>query len=175
MINKIRDAISKLLENDSYLLEVDSSERSIAHRLAIYLEEIFADWDVDCEYNRNIYDCPTNNDKSNIYKLVKRFHNNCTENDCKCNGYGVFPDIIIHKRNSENNFIVIELKKDINTDLENKCIKKIDCKCDLCKLKEFKTLEIFKYEYAFFIVFPTGEKAKGISIESINITPIDSI
>jgi len=52
---KVANAISCLLEIDSYLLEIDVNERTITHRLAMYLQEEFEDWDVDCEYNRYIY------------------------------------------------------------------------------------------------------------------------
>src|SRR5271165_7265202 len=45
-------AVRQLFEPDAYLLQVDANERSITHRLALYLTPHFPDWDIDCEYNR---------------------------------------------------------------------------------------------------------------------------
>jgi hypothetical protein len=50
---KVDKAISKLFELDQYLLIHDLNERTIAHKLAVYLQEEFNKYDVDCEYNRN--------------------------------------------------------------------------------------------------------------------------
>ena len=49
---KIKNAYRKFLKNDSYLLKVGANERSITHRLAIYLEDEFPDYNVDCDYNK---------------------------------------------------------------------------------------------------------------------------
>jgi len=46
-------ALTKLLQNDSLLVELNANERSITHKLAEYLQLEFAAWNVDCEYNRN--------------------------------------------------------------------------------------------------------------------------
>ena len=50
---KVCVAIGVLFKNDSFLLENSVNERSISHKLVIYLEKQFPDWDVDCEYNRD--------------------------------------------------------------------------------------------------------------------------
>lgn len=50
---KLRIATEIFLERDRHLLTVKANERSITHKLAIYLEPLFPDWDVDCEYNRD--------------------------------------------------------------------------------------------------------------------------
>ena len=49
---KIKNAYRKFLKNDSCLLAVVANERSITHRFAIYLEDEFPNYNVDCEYNR---------------------------------------------------------------------------------------------------------------------------
>lgn len=54
---RVRKALEKLILHDAYLLKIDSNERSITHRLGMYLQEEFERWDVDCEYNRD-YDSP---------------------------------------------------------------------------------------------------------------------
>ena len=138
---KIKNAYRKFLKNDSYLLKVGANERSITHRLAIYLEDEFPDYNVDCEYNRECAD---------IKKISEILNNNIPETVISIthkngNTISVFPDIIIHHRGTDNNFIVIEAKKTTN-----------NCKYDKKKLKAYKT--DLKYKHAFFIKFPVAVK-----------------
>ena len=84
--------LDRLYEKDQYLicnrLDNHGSELSITHKLGTYLESLFQEYDVDCEYNRN---------EENIKRRKA--------------GRPIRPDIIIHKRgDNENNFIVIEVK-----------------------------------------------------------------
>lgn len=51
--DKIIRAYKTLLAQDAHLLIVDANERSLTHRLAMYLQAEFPDYHVDCEYNRN--------------------------------------------------------------------------------------------------------------------------
>ncbi len=129
--NRIEIAYKKLIDKDSYLLKIDANERSITHRLAIYLEEVFWEYDVDCEYNRDGFDSK---------KLIgyKKSDSNDT------NGTTVFPDIIIHHRGKRENVIVIEAKKLSNTDESDKE--------KLCLYKKE-----YLYKHAYFIKFPVGE------------------
>jgi len=122
-------AIKELIEKDKYLLEVNINERTITHRLAIYLEQYFENWNVDCEYNRNHEDI----------KKLKNYLKTTTTDDTEAKT--VFPDIIVHKRGTnENNLLVIEVKKSSNNEDREK---------DINKLKAFK--KELKYEYAVFI------------------------
>ena len=51
---RIMHAIDSLRMNDFHLIKYDCNERAIAHRLAIYIEQIFnGEYSVDCEYNRD--------------------------------------------------------------------------------------------------------------------------
>lgn len=94
---KILNALKKLKKHDSSLIEHNVNERSISSKLAFYLMEQFALYDVDHEYNReNRYNSKRNSD-----------------------GERIFPDIIIHKRNTDNNFIAIEVKKADSQDIES--------------------------------------------------------
>lgn len=85
----IRKAIDIYKKRDwEYLYSVNIYEPTISHHIAVYLESLFYDYDVDCEYNRHLTE-------------DKKLH------DCK-----VRPDIIIHKRgNNNNNLVVFEIKK----------------------------------------------------------------
>ncbi len=51
--SRLISALFALWEKDRHLLKYDASERSITHRLAVHLEGLFPEYDVDCEYNRN--------------------------------------------------------------------------------------------------------------------------
>ena len=92
----------KLKKNDWKLLKSDVNERSITHKLAIYLQENFPNFDVDCEYNRDGLDP----------KMLNLPVSNILDNDTEAKT--VFPDIIIHERGTKNNILVIEVKKSSN-------------------------------------------------------------
>ena len=51
---KVKTAVSKFKQKDKALIRVNANERSLSHKLAMYLQEQFEKdgWDVDCEYNR---------------------------------------------------------------------------------------------------------------------------
>ncbi|UEP40329.1 hypothetical protein [Burkholderia sp. B21-005] len=93
-------AVDSLCAVDHYLLRVDANERSISHRLAVHLASQFPDFDVDCEYNRDGFD-------------VKRLALSQREvRDDDVEAVTVFPDIVVHKRGSnESNLLVVEIKK----------------------------------------------------------------
>lgn len=48
----LESSIDSLFAVDHHLLRVDTSERSISHRLAMHLTSRFPNFDVGCEYNR---------------------------------------------------------------------------------------------------------------------------
>jgi len=136
VLNRMEIAYKKLIEKDSYLLEVDANERSITHRLAIHLEELFPGYDVDCEYNRDGIDS----------KKLKEFKEK-VESDYN-NETNVYPDIIVHHRGEKENLIVIEAKKTSSSDFLDK-----------------EKLEIYKkellYQFAYFVRFPIGKEFKN--------------
>ncbi len=128
---RLENAIHLLYTKDKWLLQVDANERSITFRLGMYLQELFEDWHVDCEYNRDGHDAKTI--PSHLWK----------SDDKECI---VYPDIIIHKRGGEGpNLLVIEAKKAGKSGTER----------DLKKLQSYK--QYLKYAYAAFIVIETGE------------------
>ena len=118
--------LGTLSRSDSFLLESGASEMSISHKLAEYLQAHFPDWDVDCEYNR----------KGLEPKVLQGIHE-CSD---KKSTDRVFPDIIIHRRNSNDNLLVIEVKNGS------------DDPCDLKKLELFTSPDgNFKYKLGLFI------------------------
>jgi len=99
---KVLEALCKLRTNDHYLLEAKVNERTISHKLAEYLQEEF-ELVVDCEYNRH---------KKEPKRIFRELGNiNCNDTD----GKTVFPDIVVHKRGTDDeNLLVIEIKKSSN-------------------------------------------------------------
>lgn len=99
--------IYNFIENESFLLENDVNERTITHKLAEYLKDLFLGYNVDCEYNRMDWgttDYQRNSKRLNLKtKKIDSADPNWTT---------VFPDIIVHKRwNNDDNFLIIEIKK----------------------------------------------------------------
>lgn len=88
VLRRVQLAYDIFVTRDAYLLYIDANERSLTHKLAEYLQIIFPDWNVDCEYNRD----------GHTVKAV--------------DGSVVFPDVIIHHRGTSENLVVIEAKKD---------------------------------------------------------------
>ena len=143
---RVAQALKKLLAEDMYILVKDLSERSISHRLAIYIEEVFPGWNVDCEYNRD-------RDEVKRLALVREMFDRSgvrSEVDDTI-AKTVFPDIIVHKRGTDRNLLVIEIKKSSS---------ELDESYDLAKLAAFK--EQMGYRHAVFIRVGTGEGAGGI-------------
>lgn len=109
----LKCALDELIDKDKFILQTDVNERSITHRLAVYLENLFPEWNIDCEYNRN----------HNDVKRLQLFPQNTSSDDTQ--GNSVFPDIIIHKRNSDENLLIIEMKKSTNRESSAFDIRKI--------------------------------------------------
>jgi hypothetical protein len=122
----IRDCLSKEVE----LLELDANERRITHKIAEHLQLVFRElgYDVDCEYNRDGYNT------KKLWLRSRSVRNDDSEGDT------VFPDIIVHRRGTRNNLVVIEAKKITNGD-----------RSDLEKLKAFKTQLGYKLCYRLIV------------------------
>lgn len=133
--DSVSAALKRLFDRDADLLLNDVNERSITHRLAMYLEDEFPDWHVDCEYNRN----------HDGVKRLKGLRKETVTID-NTNGVSVFPDIIIHRRMTDKNHLVIEVKKSTNSETPD---------FDLEKLRGFK--EELGYTHALFILLVTGK------------------
>lgn len=104
----LNKAIAVLRERDPILLDkkFNINERTVTHRLAMYLAEIFSDWDVDCEYNRQYNDDSDEYIKKNIE--IEDVKAELSLDDI--HAVTVFPDIIVHKRCTKQNLLAIEVK-----------------------------------------------------------------
>lgn len=155
----INNALADLVEKDTYLLKMDANERSLTHRLAIYLEEEILEeepgWNVDCEYNRDIEATETPYSKRLSLDGIPPPQDYISPYEDE-NATTVFPDIIVHKRgksgDQNGNLIVIEVKKDTSSVGPGYDIKK--------KLPAY--LAQLKYQYAFHILIPIKD-CRGLS------------
>lgn len=130
--SRLQCALQRLVTNDKKLFLLDVNERSFTHKLAEYLALEFPGWDVDCEYNR---------DGSVPKRLVRYLSDPLTVDDT--DAQTVFPDIIVHKRGTKKNLLVIEAKKDTN---------KAGVEWDREKLKAFKhDPDGYKYKFAALV------------------------
>jgi hypothetical protein len=138
---KLSIALDKLYVKDWYLLKNKVHERTITHKLAEYLQELFPDYDVDCEYDYNIEN-PDGNFKKQFHTLehfdydaslsiLKQLRTDDWSEievmeaiDC-IRTRNFYPDIIIHKRgtNSQNLLIIEAKKNNIKTDFDEVKLK----------------------------------------------------
>jgi hypothetical protein len=128
----VLNALKRLFNQDKQLLKLDSSEQSITAKIAQYLEPYFKGMDIDVEYNR-MGDAP---------KSV-------TWDETPAN---VYPDIIVHLRNTDTNILAIELKKNSNSETKDK---------DIRKLRAYRTE--LDYKHTLFIRLCVNGEAGNIS------------
>jgi hypothetical protein len=136
---RVLTALRRLIENDRHLLEVDANERSLTHCLAMYLKDEFPSLDVDCEYNRDGID-PKRLPPLDLHP-----------DSADENAQTVFPDIIVHRRGSNDNILVIELKKTSNRQSRD---------TDFSKLRGYR--RDMGYHAALFVELSVGGAA-GVS------------
>lgn len=139
LINELNIDIEKLLNEfvteEQELLEVDASEQAISNKLARKFELVSHGWNVDCEYNRDQGDI-----KTLKYALSE-------SGDVK--ERNVVPDIIVHRRKTNDNLLAVEVKKVNNRENRFK---------DESKLKAFRAQ--LGYKYTLFVDVKTGENPR---------------
>jgi hypothetical protein len=121
----LESAISSFKTQDIDLLCVRSSERSMCHKLAEHLQRGLPQWHVDCEYNR------------------EKFHPKRIKLPRGDKERSVYPDIVVHKRGTNQNILIIEAKCSDSTPTQ------IDH--DVEKLKTY--IETFCYLHAALVTF----------------------
>jgi hypothetical protein len=128
VVTAVCDAVARLFDRDRRLLELDAKEEAIAHALAAYLAPHFNGLDVDVEYNRMGPD-PKRVAWDGALDLV-------------------YPDIIVHIRDSATNVLAIELKKGSNHDPKDD---------DILKLRAYR--RELGYLHALFLRLGVGKSA----------------
>ena len=133
-------ALSDFITNEKFLLQNNLNERTLTAKLSCYIQNLFSDFNVDCEYNRMMDGKDYNTKKLGLEDIEERsIKANDTEQKT------VFPDIIIHKRgDNSQNFVAIEAKKSSNRN---------DREIDFKKLRAFTDKDKLNYQFGFFIEF----------------------
>ena len=131
---RVNFSIQELFEKDLYLLAVNANERSITHCLANYLQLQFPSYNVDCEYNRDGIE-PKRLGHLDLYP-------NSHDEDAQT----VFPDIVVHRRGTNENLLVIEVKKRSNP---------ANRETDILKLRGYQ--RELGYRFALFVEFGVGD------------------
>jgi hypothetical protein len=156
------DAALKNLEtHDAHLFTVDANERSITHHLAKYLElEIrkfpsLSELHVDAEYNRD----------GETPKILAKKCEQVAVVDTKAKT--IFPDIIIHKRGSnDHNVLVVEAKKisvmqfDQISNSDEAVKKIVDLKWDQEKLVAYQEADL-RYNVAVHVFIREGAASES--------------
>ena len=95
----VGEAVEQLFAQDGFLLEANAAERTIAARLAVYLELRFPKYHVNVEYNRHgLHPKRLNLPAYGGKKLI-------------------LPDVVVHRQgHDENNLLVIQVKKETNNE-----------------------------------------------------------
>jgi hypothetical protein len=152
-ITAFNTSLSTFMDRDCYLLHRNIYERSITHKLAEYLQLNFLHFNVDCEYNGDIENIVNYRKQLDITEeeMIEIARQKIRDDET----YSVYPDIIIHKRDTNDyNHLVIEVKKG-NGNSKDKAF-------DLLKLKKFTTQ--YGYRLGIYLEFSTGEHATVVSL-----------
>ena len=157
----VRDAIDTLKEKDKdrFLLINDISERAISHKLAVYLDDKFVGFDIDCEYNG--YAKADNNKKYIMilrHRIIELKKLKDSDSDEELLKRMVYPDIIVHRRGEEQNLLIIEVKKAKNyySDFDREKISRYTSP---------KYQNDLNYTIGALIIFNTGQEDISHSIE----------
>ena len=142
-------AMARVMDHDRRLLELGPSERAVAHRLAVHLEQDFPGWCTDCEYNRQ----GNGDDRKTVSPEQPLL-----PPSGKLDVAEVDPGIIVHQRGPEGpNLLVLEVKPASSTGLAR----------DRAKLRKYLTDEHLRYKFAALVTYRTGDDCRFDHIERI--------
>lgn len=140
-------AVQKTLDADYDLIALGGHEQAIAHRIAVYLEQRFPKYHIDCEYNRKKH-----LSKSYSVEAGKKRRR-------------MRPDIVVHRRNTmTHNILAIEMKANANKGRS----------ADGIKLKALQTPEEgYAYQEVAFVCVKNGAKELGSGVLEATIAWYD--
>jgi hypothetical protein len=133
-------AIAAFIAEESDLLRLNTNERTLTAMFAQYLRTEFPGWNVDVEYDK-------------LGKDVKRVQ--WRDPAAGGDGQRIYPDIIVHHRNSRSNLLVIEAKKG-----------RARADDDRRKVVALKSSRLYKYQHAILMRFVEGTPSR-VEIERV--------
>ena len=165
--SRLRFAIRCVLSKDRNLFNFEVNERTVTQRLALYLENEFASLNsklrADCEYNRMWAEsCEGEINLTKKYPKLKEQLLSIEDT----NGVTVFPDIIVHLRESKlANVLVIEAKRNSP--------QKPMPENDRIKLFEFtRENGSFRYLWGAFLDFRSFQSPCGTALKVVTLVDI---
>lgn len=144
----LEKALADLCTDHAHLFTVDANERSITHWLAVILARLLPGFDVDCEYNRS----------GDVPKRLRTGYDLGVKAD-DTDAQNVYPDIIVHRRGTDLNFLAIEAKKTTRASMV------LD---DIDKLRGYTEPASrggLGYRYGALVVFVTGRTPPQASLQ----------
>ena len=140
---RLSTALRQLAVLDNHLLAHDVNERSISHRLAVYLQQHFDGWDVDIEYDG--FDQEPAHLKELEQQLMELESDPLVrDTDCRT----VYPDIVVHHRATGDRLLVLEVKKSTS---------RVPGALDRAKLEGYKNDPEQGYRHACLVYLQVGE------------------
>lgn len=147
---KLRRAIQRLVMKDRKLLHSNANERSICHRLAVYLESQFRGYCVDFEYDLDDNQAFAEKRLKEDYawKTLLKDAKESASGDGHC--ATIFPEVIVHKRGVQGEcLLVIELKKTSHPRKTHEI--------DRSKIRGYLEQERNGFRYGLLLVLRTGK------------------
>lgn len=178
-------AKEKFLKEEKEIIKINVNERTLSARLMFHLQtlllneiyqENYKEYSVDCEYNR----------RKEIVKILPKEYRELEKKDKQ-----IYPDIILHQRNSEKNLMIIEMKKTYSSDEggKNENRDRLKFLTSLRKENKYKYLlgvyfEVNKFPDKCKIEFFVKEKKYDYSVykslkseieDTLNLIPFEEI
>jgi hypothetical protein len=100
-LDKVVSALGEFYAREAFLFEKDLGERTLTHRLAVYMERQFTGWEVDCNYDR-------------LGERTLRLPKGTIVSTDDHLGKSVYPDIVVHQRAIPDNLLAVEVRKATN-------------------------------------------------------------
>ena len=97
-LDKVVEALKEFYASEKFLFDHDLGERTLTHRLAVHLEKQFADWNVDCHFDRL------------GARTMQLPHGTIVSTDDHIDK-SIYPDIVVHRREAPENLLAIEVRK----------------------------------------------------------------
>jgi hypothetical protein len=97
-LDKVVVGLSEFYAGEQFLFAHDLGERALTHRLAVYIEKQFPDWNVDCHFDRL------------GARTMRLPHGTIVSTDDHFDK-SIYPDILVHRREIPNNLLAIEVRK----------------------------------------------------------------
>lgn len=189
----VRQSVNRVCRDDKFLLTKGANERAVAHRLAVYLENDFSDWNIDCEYNRlGDSSDPKRQPRQELLSLLRDREKFLLVNELyeeqvrraeeALLGRGVngepsnldrlaYPDLIVHRRKCGfHNLLVVEIKTSgapsWQTLIDFAKLTSFSLESDLADCSE--EAEYPRYQFGLFLEFGTAELSSALLFQGGN-------